>query len=157
EVYRRLTPGAYTDFKVMKDEYAYKFESEEQTGKLAAFFSILAILISCLGLFGLAAYMTEKRAKEIGIRKVMGATVKSIWQLLTKDFVTLVILSSILAAPIAYYLLDEWISQFDYQMDIPVWIFIYSSLGALIITLITVSYQAIKSAVANPVESLRSE
>ncbi|MEM7110139.1 MAG: ABC transporter permease [Bacteroidota bacterium] len=156
-VYRDLVPGVYTDFKVIKDEYANKFKAEEKTGKLAAFFAILAILISCLGLFGLAAFMTEKRAKEIGIRKVLGATVSSIWQLLTKDFVVLVVLSSVIAAPIAYYALNNWITKHDYRMDISIWIFVYASLGALLITLITVSYQAIKSALTNPVDSLRAE
>ncbi len=156
-VYRDLAPGAYTDFKVMKDEYANKFKGEEKTGQLAAFFAILAILISCLGLFGLAAFMTEKRTKEIGIRKVLGATVRNIWQLLTKDFVALVMLSSFIAAPIAYYALNSWITKHDYRMDISIWIFIYASLGALLITLVTVSYQAIKSALTNPVESLRAE
>ena len=156
-VYRDLAPGAYTDFKVIKDEYANKFEAEEKTGQLATFFAILAIIISCLGLFGLAAFMTEKRAKEIGIRKVLGATVTNIWRLLTKDFVFLVILSSVIAAPIAYYVLNNWIAKHEYRMDISVWIFIYASIGALVITLLTVSYQAIKSAITNPVETLRSE
>jgi ABC-type antimicrobial peptide transport system permease subunit len=157
QVYRQLAPGAYTDFKVIQDEYAYKFNSEEQVGQLAAFFAILAILISCLGLFGLAAYISEKRSKEIGIRKVLGASINNIWQLLTKDFVALVLLSSVLAAPIAYYSLNNWISKYTYRMDISLWIFAYACIGALLITLVTVSYQAIKSAIANPVDSLRSE
>lgn len=156
-VFRKLVPGAYTDFKVMKEEYSNKFKSEEQTGQLAAFLSTLAILISCLGLFGLAAFMTEKRAKEIGIRKVLGASIKSIWQLLTRDFIILVVLSSVLAAPIAYYGLNSWISKYDYRMEISLWIFAYSCIGAIVITLVTVSYQAIKSAIANPVNTLRSE
>uniref|UniRef100_UPI00404A4757 ABC transporter permease n=1 Tax=Fulvivirga sp. TaxID=1931237 RepID=UPI00404A4757 len=157
EVYRELVPEAFTDFKVMHDEYATKFKAEEQTGELAAFLSTLAILISCLGLFGLAAFMTEKRAKEIGIRKVLGASINSIWQLLTKDFVALVVLSSLIAAPIAYYGLDNWISKYDYRMEISLWVFVWASIGALVITLITVSYQAIKSAITNPVDTLRAE
>jgi len=157
QVYQKIAPGAYTDFKVMQDEYTYKFKSEEQVGQLAAFFSILAILISCLGLFGLAAYVTERRSKEIGIRKVLGASISGIWQLLTKDFVALVLLSSILAAPIAYYSLNNWMGKYEYRMDISLWIFAYACFGALIITLVTVSYQAIKSAIANPVDSLRNE
>ncbi len=156
-VYRDIVPSAYTDFKVMQDEYAYKFKSEEQISQLAAFFSILAILISCLGLFGLAAYVTERRAKEIGIRKVLGASINNIWQLLTKDFVILVLLSSMFAAPIAYYSLTNFLSKYEYRMDISLWIFAYACIGALIITLVTVSYQAIKSAITNPVDSLRSE
>jgi ABC-type antimicrobial peptide transport system permease subunit len=156
-VYRDLVPSAYTDFKVMQDEYAYKFKSEEQISQLAAFFSILAILISCLGLFGLAAYVTERRAKEIGIRKVLGASINTIWQLLTKDFVVLVLLSSMFAAPIAYYSLTNFLSKYEYRMDISLWIFAYACVGALIITLVTVSYQAIKSAITNPVDSFRSE
>ena len=156
-VYRKLAPGAYTNFKVIQDEYANKFESEEKIGQLAAFFAILAIMISCLGLFGLAAFMAEKRSKEIGIRKVLGATVRSIWKLLTKDFVTLVMVASVIAAPIAYYVLNNWIAKHDYRMDISIWIFVYASIGALLVTLVTVSYQAIKSAITNPVKTLRSE
>lgn len=157
KVYRQIAPGAYTDFKVMQDEYANKFESEEKIGQLAAFFSVLAIMISCLGLFGLAAYLTEKRAKEIGIRKVLGATVRNIWQLLTQDFVFLVLLSSVVAAPLAYYVIDGWIGQHEYRMDISIWVFVYASVGAFVITVMTVSYQAIKSALTNPVDTLRSE
>jgi putative ABC transport system permease protein len=157
QVYRELAPGAYTDFKVMQDEYAYKFASEEKIGQLAAFFSILAILISCLGLFGLAAFMTEKRAKEIGIRKVLGASVNNVWQLLTKDFIILVVVAASLAAPIAYYMLNNWISRYEYRMDISLWVFAYAGLGAMVITLITVSYQALKTALMNPVDSLKVE
>ena len=108
-------------------------------------------------MFGLAAYVTERRSKEIGIRKVLGASISGIWQLLTKDFVTLILLSSILAAPIAYYSLNSWMGKYEYRMDISLWIFAYACFGALIITLVTVSYQAIKSALANPVDSLRNE
>jgi len=108
-------------------------------------------------LFGLAAYVTERRSKEIGIRKVLGASINSIWQLLTNDFVALVLLSSMLAAPIAYYSLNNWMSKYEYRMDISLWIFVYACIGALIITLVTVSYQAIKCAIANPVDSLKNE
>jgi ABC-type antimicrobial peptide transport system permease subunit len=155
--FKRLAPDAYTDLKVMEEEYLSKFKAEERIGKLGAFFSTFAIFISCLGLFGLASYLTEKRAKEIGVRKVLGASTQSIWQLLTKDFFLLVVVASIIASPISYYFLTNWINTYHYQMDISLGVFIWTCLGATIVTLLTVGYQTIKSAIANPVNSLRSE
>ena len=157
KTFKELAPGAYTDFQVMEEEYIQKFKAEERIGKLGAFFSSFAILISCLGLFGLASFLTVKRSKEIGVRKVLGASTESIWHLLTKEFVALVVLASVIAAPIAYYFLRRWISNYDYQMDISLWIFLWTCLGAMVITLLTVGYHAIKSAAANPVNSLKSE
>ncbi|TRX56162.1 FtsX-like permease family protein [Fulvivirga sp. M361] len=156
-VFKTLTPSAYVDFKVLDEEYSAKFSSEERIGKLATFFAVLAVIISCLGLFGLALFLTEKRSKEIGIRKVLGASIIGIWRLLTQDFVGLVMISSVIAIPVAYFFLDRWISNYDYQMDISWWVFGVTCMGALLIAILTVSYQAIKSAMANPVNSLRSE
>ena len=117
----------------------------------------MAIFISCLGLFGLASFVAEQRTKEIGIRKVLGASVTRLWKMLSKDFVFLVVISCIIAVPVAYYLMDGWLQKFDYHTTISWWIFGLACLGALVITLITVSYQAIKAAMSNPVKSLKTE
>jgi len=117
----------------------------------------MAILISCLGLFALSAYMAESRIKEIGVRKVLGATVFNVWQLLSSDFVLLVIIAFVIASPIAYYVMHNWIQNYNYRTNISWWIFAIAGAGALVITLLTVSFQAIKAAVANPAHSLRTE
>jgi ABC-type antimicrobial peptide transport system permease subunit len=126
-------------------------------GTLAAILSSLAILISCSGLFGLASFVAEQRTKEIGIRKVMGASVTNLWKMLSMDFVVLVVISCGIAIPIAYYFLNEWLQQYPYRTAISWWIFALTGLGAMVITLVTVSFQAIKAALMNPVNSLRSE
>jgi len=136
---------------------AEKVEDERRTGIQSALFGSLAILISCLGLFALSAYMAESRIKEIGVRKVLGATVFNVWQLLSKDFVLLVIIAFVIASPIAYYFMHSWILNYNYRTDISWWIFAVAGAGALVITLLTVSFQAIKAAVANPAHSLRTE
>jgi ABC-type antimicrobial peptide transport system permease subunit len=130
---------------------------EDQMGKLAGIFSGLAIFISCLGLFGLASYIAEQRTKEIGIRKVLGASVYNLWRMLSRDFVLLVIMSCIISIPIAYYYMDNWLQKYEYRIDISWWIFVAAGVGVLTITLLTVSFQAIKAAMMNPVKSLRSE
>lgn len=124
---------------------------------MAAFFAILAIFISCLGLFGLASFLAEQRTKEIGIRKVLGATVAGLWQMLSKDFVLLVLISCFIAAPIAYYLLNNWLQHYDYRTEMSWWIFAAAGLSSIIIALMTVSYQAIKAALMNPVKSLKTD
>jgi putative ABC transport system permease protein len=156
-VFKRLVPSASFDYKFVDDEYATKFSAEQRVGKLANLFAILAIFISCLGLFGLASFVAEQRTKEIGIRKVLGASVANLWQLLSKDFVILVIISCLVAAPIAWYFMSGWLQKYEYRTEISWWIFIAAGFGALAITLLTVSYQAIRAALMNPVNSLRSE
>jgi ABC-type antimicrobial peptide transport system permease subunit len=126
-------------------------------GKLSGVFAGLAIFISCLGLFGLAAYIAEQRTKEIGVRKVLGATVSQLWFLLSKDFVMLVIISCIIASPIALYFLENWLQKYDYRVSVGPGVFLISAFAAVFITLLTISFQAIKAAIANPVESLRNE
>ncbi len=148
--------GSYT-IKFMDDDYALKFDDEERIGKLATCFAGLAIFISCLGLFGMATFMAEKRTKEIGVRKVLGATIFNLWQLLSKDFVMLVIISVLIASPIAYYFMHSWLQGYQYHTEINGWIFVIAAIGAMIITLLTVSYQSIKAALANPVKSLKTE
>ncbi len=126
-------------------------------GNLATFFTILAIFISYLGLFRLASFVAEQRKKEIGVRKVLGASVYNLWRMLSKEFALLVIISCFITIPLAWYYLNNWLQQYDYKTEISYWIFIFSGLGALSVTLVTVRFQAIKAALANPVKSLRTE
>ena len=157
QVFKRTNPASPFDASFVDEEYARKFGNEKRIGELATFFAILAVFISCLGLFGLASFVAEQRTKEIGIRKVLGASVSNLWRMLSQDFVLLVIISSFLAVPLAYYFINDWLKQFEYRTELSWWIFIISVLGAIIITLLTVSYQAIKASLMNPVNSLRTE
>ncbi len=156
-IQKRLVPSAPFQVKFTSEEYGQKFKAEQRIGKLASIFTVLAIFISCLGLFGLASFMAEQRTKEIGIRKVLGATVTNLWQMLSKDFVLLVIVSCLIAAPIAYYFMNNWLQKYTYRTEISWWVFVASGVSALLITLLTVSYQAIKAAMMNPVKSLKME
>lgn len=153
----KVAPAAYFDYKFVDDEYARKFSQEQRIGKLSGVFSTLAIIISCLGLFGLASFVAEQRTREIGIRKVLGATVLNLWRMLSKDFVVLVIISCIVAAPVIYYIMTQWLQKYQYRTSISWWVFAIAIGGTLLITLMTVSFQAIRAAVANPVKSLRTE
>jgi putative ABC transport system permease protein len=156
-VFKKYNPGSPFDYNFNDEDYAKKFADEQRVGNLATFFTILAIFISCLGLFGLASFVAEQRKKEIGVRKVLGASVYNLWQMLSREFALLVIISCFIAIPLAWYYLNNWLQQYDYRTTISFWIFIWSGVGALAITLITVSFQAIKAAIANPVKSLRTE
>lgn len=156
-VFKKYNPGSPFVYKFTDDEYARKFNDEERIGNLTTFFAILAIFISCLGLFGLASFVAEQRTKEIGIRKVMGASVFNLWKMLSKDFVALVIIACAIAIPLASYFLHRWLQQYEYRTQISWWIFAAATIGALIITLATVSYQAIKAAIVNPIKSLKAE
>jgi ABC-type antimicrobial peptide transport system permease subunit len=157
EVFKKYNPDEPFDYKFVDEEYAKKFSDEKRLGRLATVFAILAIFISSLGLFGLASFVAEQRTKEIGVRKVLGASVFNLWKLLSKDFVSLVIISLLIAAPTAYYFMYNWLQSYQYRTDISWWIFAAAGVGALLITLLTVSFQAIKAAIANPVKSLRTE
>jgi len=156
-VFKQYDPGSPFTYEFTDTTYAKKFADEERTGKLAGFFTFLAIFISCMGLFGMASFMAEQRTKEIGVRKVLGASVISLWRLMSKDFVTLVVISLILAIPIANYFMSNWLLRYKYSAPLSWWIFGLTAIGALLITLLTVSYQSLKAAMANPVKSLRSE
>jgi ABC-type antimicrobial peptide transport system permease subunit len=155
--FKKIVPAAPFDYKFVDQEYDLKFAAEEHIGNLAGFFGLFAIFISCLGLFGLAAFTAEQRTKEIGVRKVLGASVFNLWRLLSKEFVVLVIISLLLASPIAWYYMHHWLENFQYRAEFSWWIFAIAAAGALAITLLTVSFQAIKVALANPVKSLRTE
>jgi len=156
-IFAKYNPAYPFTYKFVDDDYNQKFSQEVLIGKLSGVFAALAICISCLGLFGLAAYIAEQRTKEIGVRKVLGATVSQLWFLLSKDFVMLVIISCIIASPIAHYLLQNWLQKYDYRITIGPGVFLVSAFVAIIITLLTISFQAVKAAIANPVKSLRSE
>lgn len=156
-VFTRYDPQSPFSYEFVDVEYARKFTDEERIGKLASFFAVLAIFISCLGIFGLASFVAEQRTKEIGVRKVMGASVFNLWGMLSMDFVILVGISLLLAMPMAWYFMNTWLQKYQYRSDMAWWIFAASGVGAVLITLLTVSYQSIKAAMANPVSSLRSE
>lgn len=156
-VFNRIIPSAPFDYKFADEEYALKFATEERIGKLSSVCSVLAILISCLGLFGLASFIAEQRTKELGIRKVLGANIAQLWRLLCKDFVLLVMIACCVAVPLSVYFMSGWLTQYQYRTGIS-WFMIASvTIGSLIVTLLTVSYQALKAAWINPVNSLRSE
>lgn len=156
-VFKKYDPASPFEYKFNDDEYAKKFSDEEQIGHLAAVFAILAVFISCLGLFGMASFIAEQRTKEIGVRKVLGATIFNLWQLLSKDFVVLIAISTLVATPVAYYFMHNWLQGYDYRTGITWWIFAATALGTVLLTLATVSYQSITAALANPVKSLKTE
>jgi putative ABC transport system permease protein len=155
--FKNVIPSAPFDYQFADESFDDKFQSEERVSKLAGFFTILAVLISCLGLFGLASYVAEQRRKEIGIRKIVGASVFGVWKLLSKDFLILVFISSIIAIPVSYYYMHNWLENYNYRVEVG-WLVFAVAIGfALLITILTISFQAIKAATANPVKSLRTE
>ncbi len=156
-VIKNDNPGYPFDYSFVDQQFDKLFKTEVLIGKLAGVFSILAIFISCLGLFGLAAYTAEKRTKEIGIRKVLGASVKGLAGLLSKEFLQLVAISCLIAFPAAWWMMKDWLDGYTYRVNISWTVFALAGILALLIALLTVSFQAIKAALANPVESLRSE
>ena len=156
-VYKRFEANQLFDYQFTNEEYGKKFRGEERVGRLAGFFTLLAIVISCLGLFGLASFVAEQRTKEIGVRKVLGASVFSVWNLLSGDFVRLVLISYFIAIPVAWYAMNRWLLGYKYRITINWQIFFMAGVLAIVIALVTVSFQAIKAAVANPAKSLRTE
>ena len=157
QTWNKFVPGFPFEYEFLDETLKQWYEGEKQMGTIFNYFTGLAIVICCLGLFGLVSFMTEKRTKEIGIRKVLGATVPEIVGLLSKEFIVLVIIANIIACPIAYYAMSKWLQNFAYHVNIGVAVFILTTAMALVIALLTVSYQAIKAATANPVNSLRYE
>ena len=156
-IFKKYNPEYPFEYKFIDEEYSQKFKAEERTGTLAALFAGLTIFISCLGLFGLATYMAENRIKEIGIRKVLGASIPGITALLSKDFLKLVMISFVIASPVAWWMMDKWLQDYPYHVNIHWYVFAIAGLLSFLISVLTVSYQAIKAAVANPVKSLRTE
>ena len=156
-VFKRYNPQYPFEYYFTDEGYNNKFRSQQQQGKLGLLFSVLTIFISCLGLFGLASYMAESRRKEIGIRKVLGASVMRIASLMARDFVRLVIIAVLIATPIAWYAMHAWLEGFSYRIDIGLWVFVGAGLLAIVIAMATIGYQAVTAALANPVKSLRAE
>ncbi len=157
KLFKKYNPQYPFEYHFVDEEYEQKFFDEKRTATLAALFSGLTIVISCLGLFGLATYMAENRIKEIGVRKVLGASVTGITTLLSKDFIVLVIIAIVFASPFAWYIMSTWLKTYNYRTDIHWWVFAGAGLLAIAIAILTVSYQAIKAALSNPVKSLRTE
>ena len=150
------TGEAFT-YSFMDDLYNMTYSSEQKTGTILNIFSALTIFVACLGLFGLVTYAAEQRRKEIGVRKVLGATVPQITRLLSGEFLVLVTIASLIAFPVAWYAMNKWLQSFAYRIDISWWIFIVAGFSALLIAMLTVSFQAVRAAIANPVKSLRTE
>lgn len=157
KTFKKHNPESPFDFSFVDTDYARKYSNEERTGNLAGLFAILAVFISCLGLFGLASFVAEQRTKEIGIRKVMGATVGNLWKMLSRDFVILTVISYCISLPLTFVLMNNWLMHYQYRTTLSWEIFAIAALGTITLTLLTVSFQALKAALANPVKSLRSE
>jgi putative ABC transport system permease protein len=156
-VHNKLAISSTIDYSFVDDEYGMKFKAEQRIGNLTSVFAVLAIFISCLGLFGLSSFVAEQKTKEIGVRKVIGASLVNIWVLLSKEFVVLVSISLLIAMPIAWYYLQKWLLTYHYHTQINWWVFVVAGSSVLLITLFTISFHGIRAAVANPVKSLRSE
>jgi putative ABC transport system permease protein len=156
-VVKKHAPAYPFEYRFMDEDFDNSFKSEALVGKLSRLFAFLTIIISCLGLFGLAAYTAERRTREIGIRKVLGASVSNMVMLLSKDFLQLVALASVLAFPLSWWLMYNWLEDYAYRINIQWWVFVVAGVLALVIALLTVSFQAIKAALMNPVKSLRTE
>lgn len=156
-IFRRYNPDYPFEYHFVDEDYALKFEDTRRVAKLTGLFAGLTVFISCLGLFGLAAYMAENRVKEIGVRKVLGASVASVVTLLSREFMLLVVISIFIATPVAWYAMNLWLNDFSYRIGMPWWVFVVAGVLAIVVSLLTVSYQAIKAALLDPVTSLRSE
>lgn len=156
-VFARYAPGAPFDFAFVGDDYNNLFIAERRAGNIAIIFSGLAILISCVGIFGLAAFSASRRTKEIGVRKVVGASSYQIWKLLSAEFLGLSLIASLVAFPIAYYAADAWLNQFSYRTNASWIVYAIAAVAAVSLTLITVSYQTLRAAHMNPAKSLRTD
>jgi len=156
-VWRKTFPDRPIDYQFLDDHFTEVYRADAQVSRMVGILAILAILISCLGLFGLASYSAERRVKEIGVRKVMGASVQNIVALLSRHFIKLVFIANLIAWPLAWWVLHRWLQDYAYRVAISWWVFVLAGVVALLIALMTVSILAVKAAVSNPVKSLRSE
>lgn len=157
KVWNKFLSGTPFEYTFLDENFDRLYESESRQGKLFTIFAFIAIFIACLGLFGLSAFTISQRIKEIGIRKVLGAKVSTIVALLSKDFLKLVAISALIAFPVAWYAMHQWLQDFAYRIAMPWWIFLLAGIVAALIALFTISFQAIKAAISNPVKSLRTE
>ena len=156
-VWRRLAKGQAFEYEFFDEHFAATYNAEQNTARLLMAFSALAIAIACLGLLGLATFATQQRTKEIGIRKVLGASVLNLSRLLSNEFLKLVLLANLIAWPLAYFFMGRWLQNFAYRVPLGLELFLYSGALALLIAILTVSYQSVRAALANPVNSLRNE
>jgi putative ABC transport system permease protein len=156
-IMKKYNPLYPFEYRFVSDQFNDMFYNETLVSKLSRVFASLAVLISCLGLFGLAAYTAERRTKEIGVRRVLGASISGVAALLSRDFLRLVMLASLIAFPIAWWLMNHWLQDYQYRISISFWIFVIAGALAFLIAVITISSQAIRAAMANPAKSLRSE
>jgi putative ABC transport system permease protein len=157
ENWKKYFPDYSLEYSFMDKKLQEQYKSEERFAKFFLYFSVLSLLIACLGLFGLTAYATQQRTKEIGVRKVLGASVKGIVTLISQDFLKLVVIASVISFPLAWWIMNKWLQDFAYRIHIGWWVYVIAGMVALVIALVTVSFQAIKAAIANPVKSLRTE
>jgi putative ABC transport system permease protein len=156
-LWNKYNPDYPFDYHFIGDDYNLLYQGEKKLSSILGDFALLAVFVSCLGLFGLASFMAEQRTKEVGIRKVLGASVAGIVRLLSREFIILVAVANIIAWPLAYYAVSKWLEDYVYRMDLSWLYFLVTGTAALVIALLTVSYQAVKAALANPVDSLRQE
>jgi putative ABC transport system permease protein len=156
-LWNKMMPNQPFRYTFLDESYAMMYQDVERTGNLFAGFAILAILVACLGLFALSSFMAEQRKKEVSIRLVLGATVGNIFRLLTRNFVMLVCISFVIASPLGWYMMTEWLKGYNYKTDITWDVFVVAGLSAVVIALLTVSYQSVKVALENPASNLRSE
>jgi putative ABC transport system permease protein len=152
-----MTNGLPFNYSFMDESFSNVYKAEQRVGKISFTFSLLAIVIACLGLFGLATFLAEQKTKEVGIRKVLGASIPSLLFMLLKEFLKWILIANLIAWPISYYFMNAWLQDYAYRVEISFWTFIISGGIALIVAIATVSFQAIKAATANPVDSLRYE
>ena len=157
DIYKKYNPEYPFEYKFVDENFSGKFENEKLLGTLSSSFTVLAIIISCLGLFGLASFSAEQRKKEISIRKVLGASISSLWFNLSKEFLILVVISFIIGSALSWYNMSKWLQHYTYRTDINAWVFIATISISMIVCLLTVSWQAIKAALSNPVKSLKNE
>jgi putative ABC transport system permease protein len=157
KTWHKLNPNEPFEYSFLDDDFQKNYLAENQLASIVSYFTLVAIIICCLGLFGLATFSAEQRVKEIGVRKVLGASVASIVALLSKDFLKLVFFAIIIASPIAWYIMRKWLQNFAYRIDIEWWVFLLAGIAATAIAFFTISYQALKTANDNPVKSLRTE
>jgi putative ABC transport system permease protein len=155
--FKKFAPENPFEFTFLDDDFDRLYRAEQRTGKIFNYFAIIAIFISCLGLFGLVMFTTEQRTKEIGVRKVLGASVQSVVSLISADFIKLIIISNVVAIPVAWYMMNMWLANFAYKISIHWVTFFIAGGSSLLIAWLTIAYQSIKAAVANPVDSLRNE
>jgi putative ABC transport system permease protein len=156
-VYSKFDPENKMDYHFLDQNFANQYQTEEKQGNILLIFTILAISIACLGLFGLVTFTAEQRVKEIGIRKVLGASISNIVTLLTKELIVLVLLATIIATPLAWFAMNKWLQSFAYRVDVHVWVFIAAGFIAVLIAFITVSIRSVKAAMANPTKSLKTD